>query len=466
MGAIGPGRRFGQWVTAGRKPLGSGGNGEVWRVRGDDGRTGAIKLLGRGGRSGRYRLGRFRDEVRFLLAHPEVPGILPVLDSCISDDLGGPSWYVMPVAVPIREALGDDPAPGEVVAAVAQIAATLAALAAEGVGHRDIKPDNLFRLGDRWVVSDFGLVTYPEKNPLTEHGRKLGPIDYLAPEMRESADTADPGPADVWALAKTLLVLLTGQQLPLPGTHRHAEAAHALQQRISFGFAAELDLLLEQATQIEPQGRPLMADMSRELRACTAEPPETARAVSLEQLRTRAAALTAAARQDAFDAMARRDSLDAAWHELELVVTDIGSELAGLLTFDLRGSESGYHAAAMLGRPPFSPHDSRDLGCLLLPPGQRRPVVEVTVAAALRIMRADDPADVAVTLAVHQLFENGSRHEVNKIWARTYDRVPLASARLAVVIAEVRASLIGGFSETLRAVIAILAAHQRGGVDI
>jgi len=40
----------------------------------------------------------------------------------------------MPVAVPIREALGDDPAPGVVVAAVAEIAVTLAALAAEGWG--------------------------------------------------------------------------------------------------------------------------------------------------------------------------------------------------------------------------------------------------------------------------------------------------------------------------------------------
>ena len=112
MAVIGPGRRFGQWVAAGRRPLGSGGNGEVWRVRGDDGRTGALKLLGRGGRPGRYRLGRFRDEVRFLLDHPDVPGILPVLDSCISDDLGQPSWYVMPVAVPIRDALGDDPGAG------------------------------------------------------------------------------------------------------------------------------------------------------------------------------------------------------------------------------------------------------------------------------------------------------------------------------------------------------------------
>jgi len=103
-----------------------------------------------------------------------------------------------------------------------------------------------------------GLVTYPQKNPLTEHGRKLGPAGYLAPEMRDSADTADPGPADVWALAKTLWVLLTSQALPLPGTHWHAGAAHALAQRISFGSAAELDLLLEQAAKIDPQARPSM----------------------------------------------------------------------------------------------------------------------------------------------------------------------------------------------------------------
>jgi serine/threonine protein kinase len=466
MAAIGPGQRFGQWVTTGPKPLGSGGNGEVWRARSDDGTTGAIKLLGHGGRPSRYRLNRFRDEVQFLLTHPEVPGILPVLDSCISDDPGQQSWYVMPEAVPIREALGDDPAPGIVVAAVAEIAGTLSALAAEGVGHRDIKPDNLFRLGDRWVVGDFGLVTYPEKNPLTEHGRKLGPLDYLAPEMRENADTADPGPADVWALAKTLWVLLAGQQLPLPGTHRHAEPAHALQQRISFTFAAELDLLLEHATQIEPQSRPSMADMTRELRACTAQPPEASRPANLEQLRARAAALTAADRQNVSDAQARRDSLDTAWRDLQQVITDTGSELAGLLNFDMRGSESGYRASAKLPRPPFSPHDGRDLGCLLLPPGQPRPAVEVTVAAAMRVMRAGDPADIAVTLEVHHLLENGSRHQINEIWARTYDRIPLASAQLAVVIAEVNASLTAGFGETLRATIAILAAHQHAGADI
>jgi serine/threonine protein kinase len=74
-----------------------------------------------------------------------------------------------------------------VVTALAGIASTLEALAAEGVAHRDIKPDNLFRLGDRWVIGDFGLVSYPEKDPRTEHGRRLGPIDFMAPKPPQQA---------------------------------------------------------------------------------------------------------------------------------------------------------------------------------------------------------------------------------------------------------------------------------------
>ena len=68
------------------------------------------------------------------------------------------------------------------VAALTEIAGTLDAFASEGVAHRDIKPDNLFRLGGQCVIGDFGLVTYPEKDPRTAHGRRLGPTDYMAPE--------------------------------------------------------------------------------------------------------------------------------------------------------------------------------------------------------------------------------------------------------------------------------------------
>ena len=292
------GQRYGKWLAAGEKPLGAGGNGEVWRAETADGRSGAIKILTAGrGPGGRDRLGRFRDEITFLLAHPDFPGILPLLDSHISDVASEASWYVMPVARPIREPLGDDPDPAVVVGAIAEIASTLTSLTAEGVAHRDIKPDNLFELDGRWVIGDFGLVTYPDKDPRTQHGRKLGPIDYMAPEMRRDADQADPGPADVWALAKTLWVLLTGQGLPLPGTHRPTEPAHALLERITFRFAAELDLLLEKATLTEPRERVSMEDMAHELQACTAPPPEARPSASLGELHSRMAALTAASRQ-------------------------------------------------------------------------------------------------------------------------------------------------------------------------
>ena len=55
-------------------------------------------------------------------------------------------------------------------------------------------------------MGDFGLVTYPDKDPSYRARSPVGPIDYMAPEMRRDADKAKPGPADVWALAKTLWV--------------------------------------------------------------------------------------------------------------------------------------------------------------------------------------------------------------------------------------------------------------------
>jgi hypothetical protein len=88
---IGAGQRHGEWLVTGDEPLGEGGNGEVWLVATADGRTGAVKVVSpREGEEGQYRLARFRDEIGFLLAHPDFPGILPLLDSRINDSLEPP----------------------------------------------------------------------------------------------------------------------------------------------------------------------------------------------------------------------------------------------------------------------------------------------------------------------------------------------------------------------------------------
>jgi serine/threonine protein kinase len=451
------GQRYGQWELIGTKPLGKGGNGEVWRVTGADGRPGAIKILfGVKGKGGRYRLGRFRDEIAFLLAHGDVPGILPLLDSDISEDPAEVSWYVMPVATPIRDALGNDPDPGTVVAIAAGIAETLASLAEEGVAHRDIKPDNLFQLNDRPVVGDFGLVTYPDKDPRTDRGRKLGPLDYMAPEMRRDADTADPQAADVWALAKTLWVLLTGAELPLPGTHRPGEASCSLSARITFRYAAELDLLLEKTTMMDPGQRISMAEMARELRACAVPPAETRADASLGELRDRIAALTAVSRQRDEQRKNLSDQLLQVGTKLANTVSEAADELRDMLTFDIRSHEMGYYAAELLERVPYTPYHASSAGWLMLPVGQEPAPVSVTVAMAFRELHEDDAAtDIAALLRVNRAIDRDTS-EPSDIWAKTYYRVPFASAQQANVIAEIREAIRDGFAETLRQVIAIM----------
>jgi hypothetical protein len=42
----------------------------------------------------------------------------------------------------------------------------------------------------------------------------------MAPEMRQSPDTADGELADAYSIAKTLWVLLAGYNRPFPGQHR------------------------------------------------------------------------------------------------------------------------------------------------------------------------------------------------------------------------------------------------------
>jgi len=88
---------------------------------------------------------------------------------------------------------------------------------------------------------------------------------YLAPEFLNNPAAAI-GPGDVYSLAKTMWVLITGQRFPLPG-HISAEQA---QSRLSSYAVHErlrpIELLIDRATQLDPTRRPSMADLAEELR--------------------------------------------------------------------------------------------------------------------------------------------------------------------------------------------------------
>lgn len=246
--------------------LGAGGNGEVWRAhRGPE--AAALKILWAKD-PGRDAYRRFRAEVEFMRGHPH-DGVLPLIGASVPERLakGEYAWLATPEAELSSSALTNVPL-AEVVRAGLAFAATLADLAAEDVSHRDIKPDNLFRHQDGWKVGDWGLVSYPNKEALTEDGRKLGPTWFLAPEMLSNPQHADGRPADVYSLAKSLWVLAAGQNFPpTGGTLRRDEPAFRLSSVVTDDRADHLERLLEDATAHRVEDRPTMPQVVEELSA-------------------------------------------------------------------------------------------------------------------------------------------------------------------------------------------------------
>jgi hypothetical protein len=245
--------------------LGRGGNGEVWRAEHPQWGEAALKLLRR---RGLERLQRFRDEVAVMRSLGEHPGVLPL----VAAELPEPgrrrrAWLASPVAVPVAAALGEEPSVTEVVAAIETFALTLAELAERGIGHRDVKPDNLFRYDKRWAIGDFGLADYPGKEAITAPGRRLGPLYFIAPEMLREPDLAEAEPADVYSLTKTLWALASGRRYPPEGQIRADLPDHDLATWTQARGTLALGLLLEAATELEPAARPSMAEFASQLAA-------------------------------------------------------------------------------------------------------------------------------------------------------------------------------------------------------
>jgi len=136
-----------------------------------------------------------------------------------------------------------------------------------GVGHRDIKPPNLYRLEDAWLVGDFGLVSVPSIEELTRSGRPLGPAHFMPYEMILDPSNADPIPADVYSLGKTLWVLGTEQRFP-PEGHQPADSrGFTIADFRPHPHASALDRLVDRMTRLRPAERPTMAQVARDLKA-------------------------------------------------------------------------------------------------------------------------------------------------------------------------------------------------------
>ncbi len=101
-------------------------------------------------------------------------------------------------------------APQQAVQVVEQVCRALDAAHAEGVIHRDLKPQNIMRDPQgRIVVMDFGLARSLEEPGMTQTGALVGTLEYMSPEQALGA-TLDQR-SDLFAVGLIFFELLTGK---------------------------------------------------------------------------------------------------------------------------------------------------------------------------------------------------------------------------------------------------------------
>ncbi len=217
---LGPGGRVGGYTLG--ELLGEGASGRVfraWDPRLE--RAVALKVLHPEVAADPRARVRFLREARAMarLAHPHV---VSVYDA--GEDPEGELFVAMElVRGPTLRAWlgGGERSVEEVVAAVRTVGEGLAAAHAEGVLHRDVKPDNVIVADGRARLTDFGLArveadpspkasaeTRLDPAALTRTGALVGTPLYMAPELLDGAPATEG--SDLYALAVTAYEALAG----------------------------------------------------------------------------------------------------------------------------------------------------------------------------------------------------------------------------------------------------------------
>ncbi|MEU3862646.1 protein kinase [Streptomyces sp. NPDC028722] len=198
------------------------------------------------------------------LTHEGVARILPVLDIADGDE---PTWYVMPKAQLLQSVFVETTTLQQIVGHLQALAQALSELAGRGIYHRDIKPDNLFWYDEGPVLADFGIAYWGEAGA-TVVGEKLGPLWFMAPEMRSMSQREEGRQADVYSLAQTLSAFIHPLGvLPLPGTFRAGAEDYDLNRRWKGDHDAldALEHVLEAATRNDPVERLTIDALAEEL---------------------------------------------------------------------------------------------------------------------------------------------------------------------------------------------------------
>jgi eukaryotic-like serine/threonine-protein kinase len=194
------------------RELGRGGMGIVYLAREVSlDRSVAIKLLPPGLAAQPELRERFLREAR-TAAQLSQPNIVPIHTV---DEVGGFVFFVM--AFIDGETLGERVrtqgplSPQDTARILREIAWALSYAHAQGVIHRDLKPDNIIleRATGRAVLTDFGIARRLEASGLTAGGELIGTPEYMSPE--QATGGALDGRTDLYSLGIVGFYALTGR---------------------------------------------------------------------------------------------------------------------------------------------------------------------------------------------------------------------------------------------------------------
>jgi serine/threonine protein kinase len=205
-----------------------------------------------------------------LMSELRHPHLVELLDAGESD---GRAFLVMPLVegTTLAERLRGEPLPAaEAVAVGGAVADALSYIHAHGITHRDVKPANIL-LGDRAMLSDFGIAQRLDATRITASGYLLGTASYMAPEQVQGQPVGPP--ADVYALGLVILEALTGRREYDGPPIEAAVARLARAPLVPAELPRDLGDLLRAMTATDPDSRPIAGIAARQLRGARDDIP-------------------------------------------------------------------------------------------------------------------------------------------------------------------------------------------------
>ena len=259
-------------VVAGRyrldRSLGTSGMAEVFvatdlQLR----RSVAVKRLPSSAMEDATAKARFAREAR-ALARVNDPHVVTVYDIVVDD---GRPFLIMELVegMTLRDLIDADDRlqPARVISIASGICSGLAAVHANGIVHRDMKPSNVFLTTSGAVkIGDFGIASVASDVKVTRAGEVFGSAPYVSPEQ-VTGDPVD-ARADLYSLGCVMFEMVTGRP-PFAGddpaalayqhVHTKPERADALVPQVPAALASTIDRLMAK----DPEDRPESADALR-----------------------------------------------------------------------------------------------------------------------------------------------------------------------------------------------------------